>query len=266
MPILEKTLQELGLSYKEAKVYLACLELGSSPVQKIAQYANINRVTTYVILENLVKKGLASNIEKGKKTLFTAEEPVHLKSLLDKEVEEIEEKKKSLNQIMPELKELLQLSGKKPVVRVYEGRDGLVSLRKDYIKNSKTGSNWTSFIPIDYLYEVFPPPKEKLPSQRVKKRISSRVIYNTQKENVLPSDPKILRKTRCVPYKEFPFKSGIDIYGEDKTAIINYKDKLMGVMIESKELHDTFGIIFELAWEAAQKYQKDSCEIKSKKK
>jgi len=256
MPILHKTLEELGLSDKEAKVYLACLELGPSSVQKIAQYADINRVTTYVILESLIKKGLASTIEKGKKTFFIPEDPEQLSILLNKKQEEIEDKKRSLKKIMPELKDLLKLAGKKPVVRVYEGKEGLIALRQDYIKSSKTGSEWTTFVPIDYLYEVFPPPKETLPSQRAKKKISVRVIYNTPKGNILESNPKILRKTRCVPADKFPFKSGVDIYGENKIAIINYKDKLMGVMIESKELHDTFKIIFELAWEAAGNYQK----------
>jgi len=53
-------LKHIGLSNNEAKVYLAMLELGPSPVLDIAAKAAINRPTTYVQIELLKKKGLVS--------------------------------------------------------------------------------------------------------------------------------------------------------------------------------------------------------------
>ena len=41
--MLERELQEIGLNEKEAKVYLATLELGQSVVQDIAKKAGVNR-------------------------------------------------------------------------------------------------------------------------------------------------------------------------------------------------------------------------------
>ena len=68
---LEFKLKELGLAEKEAKVFLASLELGSSAVQEIAKKAEINRATTYVIIEKLMKKGLMSSVGgKRQKDLF----------------------------------------------------------------------------------------------------------------------------------------------------------------------------------------------------
>ena len=254
MPFLNKTLEALGLSDKETKVYLACLELGASPVQKISSISGINRVTTYVILECLAKKGLVSQTQRDRKTLFAAEEPENLSILLEKMKEEIEEKNKLLEKVMPELKELVQLAGKKPIVKVYEGKSGLIALQQDYMRVIKKDEAMCSFVPIDYLYEIFPP-KEGLKPKRLKKRVSIRIIYNSKKGDIDKSDPAALKETRRVPIEKFPFKSGIDIYGKNRVAIINFKDKPMGVAIESKELHDTFKIIFELAWEAAEQYQ-----------
>ena len=68
--MLKNNLIELGLSEKEASVYLASLELGASSVQKISQQAKINRATTYVIIESLSKKGLMSTMEKAGKIFF----------------------------------------------------------------------------------------------------------------------------------------------------------------------------------------------------
>ena len=57
-------LQQIGLTEKEAKVYLAALELGEKAVQVIAQKAGVNRATTYFILESLIEKGLQRAINK----------------------------------------------------------------------------------------------------------------------------------------------------------------------------------------------------------
>jgi len=55
--MLIQELQKLGLSDKESKVYLASLELGPAPIAAIAKQASVNRPTTYVIIESLIKKG-----------------------------------------------------------------------------------------------------------------------------------------------------------------------------------------------------------------
>ncbi|MBI3251348.1 MAG: TrmB family transcriptional regulator, partial [Candidatus Andersenbacteria bacterium] len=61
-----QALKHLGLKDKEAAVYLAALQLGPSPVQNIARRANVVRATTYVILEDLQKKGLVTHYKEGK--------------------------------------------------------------------------------------------------------------------------------------------------------------------------------------------------------
>ena len=49
----EKQLKSLGFSEKEARVYLALLELGPSTTTEIARKSKINRTTGYDILESL---------------------------------------------------------------------------------------------------------------------------------------------------------------------------------------------------------------------
>ena len=75
---LIKILKELNLSEKESSVYLSLLELGQSNVTRLANKANINRVTTYHILRSLISKGLVSSIEKDNIQNFMAIEPKRL--------------------------------------------------------------------------------------------------------------------------------------------------------------------------------------------
>lgn len=50
---IENTLNSLGLSPNEAKVYLAALEMGTASAQDIAHKAGVIRTTGYSVLERL---------------------------------------------------------------------------------------------------------------------------------------------------------------------------------------------------------------------
>jgi sugar-specific transcriptional regulator TrmB len=66
------TLQKLGLTEKQATVYMAMLELGEAGMTKIAKKANLKRPTVYLIIDELNLLGLAGEILKGKKKFYSA--------------------------------------------------------------------------------------------------------------------------------------------------------------------------------------------------
>ena len=68
-------LEKIGLNKKQAEVYLACLEIGFSTAQNIAQKTTIKRTTVYDILEHLIKQNLVTQTIKGKKRFYVAEDP-----------------------------------------------------------------------------------------------------------------------------------------------------------------------------------------------
>ena len=72
MESIQKHLEEVGLSAKAARVYLALLQLGSGTVQDVASRAGIVRTTCYPLLEELQKRGLVSTTRSGKKAVFVA--------------------------------------------------------------------------------------------------------------------------------------------------------------------------------------------------
>jgi len=252
--MFEKELQKLGLSDKEAKVYLSSLELGPSPVQVIARKAGVNRATTYVMIESLIDRGLMSSFEKGKKRFFTAESPEQLMVLLRKEEAEIREKEKSFGEILPELKAIFASAEEKPRVKFYEGIEGLKAIQNDILK-SKYGS-LEEIVSLDDCYRVFPPhPKDhrQMIAQKTKD-ISVKVLYTSEKGKILAAKEG-KRERRYIPPDQFSFSTEINIYG-NKIAIATCKGKIMGVIIESREISEALRAIFNLAWEAAEKYQK----------
>ena len=116
--MLHKQLQNAGLSENEAKIYLATLELGQTSVSRIARQAGIKRTTVYLSLESLMAKGLISAIKKDNKTHYYAEDPRDLERIM-------EERKKEISNLIPQLLAFTNLIDNKPEIRYFEGEEGI---------------------------------------------------------------------------------------------------------------------------------------------
>ncbi|MDP3794816.1 MAG: helix-turn-helix domain-containing protein [bacterium] len=123
---LGAVLEQLGLTKKEAAVYLAALELGQSSVLRIAQKAAVKRPTAYVILETLQERGFVVSIPKGTTTLYQALDPDDL-------LRRFEEKVGTLKTALPEFKSLFNVAPGKPKVRFYEGKKNIMALYEEEI-------------------------------------------------------------------------------------------------------------------------------------
>src|SRR3989338_4885553 len=250
--MLKEQLEKIGLAEKEAKVFLAALELGSSAVQEIAKKADINRATTYVIIEKLMKKGLMSSVEKGKKTYFQTEDPKRLLKLLEEQEEGLKRKEEEFKKYLPELETLYNIAEEKPKVRFFEGKEGLETIKDEILKT--TDKKLELFFSVDDLESVFSQEERKEYLQkRLAKKIKVEGIYtrtNGQFENVITGD-----EIRIVPKDKFPISVDLTIFN-NKVAISSLKGKLIGVIIDNKEITNTLRSVFHLAWEAAEKYQK----------
>jgi HTH-type transcriptional regulator, sugar sensing transcriptional regulator len=248
--MLEQELQKIGLSDKEARVYLSSLQLGKSPVQEIAQQSGVNRGTAYNIIESLMKKGLMSSFEQGKKTFFTAESPERLSSLIKIQEEELKLKEKEFSKYLPELRSMYGSADNKPKVKYYEGTEGLKALQDEYLKvKSKRIDNIVYF---DSVFSVLPGLLQDYTPRRIQRKISSRFMYISKKgpdERFLPVDKDKLRESKFIPYEKFPFHADITIF-DNKVSLESYSDKskILGVLIEDKEIADSMRTMFKYIW------------------
>lgn len=245
-------LKNIGLSDNEAKVYLAMLELGPSPVLEISAKSGVNRPTTYVQIESLKKMGLVSTQTKGKKQLFVAESPEQLESVLEQTCRVAEQKKSELEKIMPELKTIFNLTGERPQVRFFEGKEGLIKMGREFLKaKEKKIIGLTS---IDDVLKVFPEiTRESYSSDRVKRNIESRSLYTSSKGPIWKRhDKELLREAKFIPPEKMPFSADITVF-DDKVAIAALKGRVSGAIIEHREIADSFRGLFELVWNLVDK-------------
>lgn len=124
MEDLVAKLERLGLSEKEAEVYLSSLSLGFASMQDIAEKSGVNRATTYTAVEALERRGLMkSKVEEGKR-LYVSESPERFRTLLCLQKKELEEKEREFLRLLPHVLMHAHPCGAKPGVKLFEGEDG----------------------------------------------------------------------------------------------------------------------------------------------
>lgn len=250
-------LEKLGFSEKEAKVYLAALEMGEDSVQNIAKKAGVNRATTYVILEKLMGLGLISTYEKDKKTYFVAENPKELENILNEEKIELEERQKDLKENLNQMFAIYNRQKGKPIVRFFEGADGLIALDRYGRNLLKKGSEFLTISPFDLIEKLFPERRKRSLSERVKLGVKARTIYTRESPFTPVENKKELREAIFIPRDKFPLNATITIFPDWGIKLYYYDEvRPYGVAIESKELAKNFQLFFNLAWQGARNLKK----------
>lgn len=249
-----ETLLRLGLSEKEAKVYLACLELAEDTVQNIAEKAQVNRATTYVILEKLMQLGLVSSIERGKKTVFIAENPAELVNIIERRQQELEAHKKGLEEAMSRLQAIYNGAKDKPIVRYFEGPEGLEALDRYGIETLYAGKEMIGIMPFDVIEEHFPARRKKSLNERVSKGLKSHIIY-THKGGEIPEEVNKaqLRDALYLSREDFPIDATITVYPDWGVKFYNFEEgNYFGVLFQSASMARNMELLMKLAWKGAQ--------------
>ncbi len=229
-------LTHLGLTPKQADVYLALLQAGSASVAQLSKRADTKRPTTYLILEELRSKGLAT-ITPGKRIIYTAESPERL-------AEEERRRSDLLKAKIPELAALYNSKKEKPKIRYYEGTDAIITLYRE-IFNSLEIDMFGSIITIDpTIFKAIWPWLEKF--VKSKKRIRDLVPHDTnslefaKKRNSEFHQIKIVSRETILPTD--------NIIYQNKLAIFSYKDTPLAVVIENGDVATTYKSLFNLVW------------------
>lgn len=251
--MLEQDLQDVGLNEKEAKVYLASLEIGQSVVQDIAKKAGVNRATTYFVIEALMRMGLMSSFHKDRKQYFVAADPDRLADILEQEKASVEKKENDFKKLLPQLKSVGARKVGGPVVKYYEGKEGIKAMVEEIMQSTK-GATVNMAYSVDEVNKIFgDEEKAKWVQKRKERKIKTKVIY-TFRQGIKKSDAHSDR--RKVPHDKFPISCDIAVF-ENKVRIASLKGRLVGIIIEDREIAKSLKAILDLAWEGAEKYQKE---------
>jgi len=232
-----KQLQELGLTESEAEVYLALLQEGPVSAGIISKRTNLNRTSTYQILDRLATKGLLGYVYKGKRRIFQATAP-------EKFLAVQEEKVRLAKAILPELQTLAKHMEEEAAL--YRGRQGIRTIMNE-ILNFK---EYVSFGSGGQFYDVMVHDFLLFQKEKRKRRIKSRVIIG-KSQKVRPIVTEAHAVFRFVDDK-FMTPTTTWVYG-DNVAIIIWSATPVATHIRSKDVANAYRAYFELLWQNAEK-------------
>ena len=248
MHALVNQLVQIGLSEKEARVYLASLAQGPSTVQDLSLSAQVNRATAYLVVESLKERGLLSTFEQDKKTMFVAESPRTVLTVAEEEVRRADDRRARVTDLLPQLEALLHAHPDRPTVRMYEGEEGLRSCR-EYL-SSVVSERYDTFARLDDSMQrtANVDVEKRWDAARYKKKF--RFLYLADPSVILPDlrVPRYAEKeVRFVNHLPFDFGGEIGIL-DHLTYFASVAPQPVGCVVESEPLSCLFRAQFELAW------------------
>lgn len=250
--MLHEKLISFGLSEKEAKIYIAALQIGYASVQKISIAAQVNRATTYAVIDRLLNEGIMSSFKEGKKFYFYAEHPEKaLRILLNKQKTELVIKANNLSRVLPELKARSIRQGEAPFLCFYNGVEGIKEITKTIFRGRDT--HYRILYNHELFYESF---KQKdlqnLAYERLRKNIPAKVIRITKDKN---QEAKNADQININP-SLFNMNIDISLY-DTMTRIISLKKPLSAISINNKNITKSLKNIFDILWEIMEKRAMD---------
>ncbi len=247
---IKTSLTELGLSGKEIDVYMAMLELGPTSIQEIGKKSGVNRTTCYVMIEALSRHGLVTTFEKGKKTLFAAETPQRLLSIITRELSKVDAKKARLELALPRLLAIYNNASDKPKVRFFEGEAAIGEIRREIA--GTPGELWEFFAVDEPMLELAAVREDE--RIQLTSRMRGRALMAI-KPGLQPRyfDTSVV-DVRVVPYQSFPFSGNLAIT-DKRVYAMSLKSIGIGLVIESVEIAELMKALFQLAWTGARPWE-----------
>jgi sugar-specific transcriptional regulator TrmB len=238
-------LQQLGLSKNEAEIYQALLEDGGSSVTIISKATGINRRNIYDVLNRLMEKGLVFEILKKGETIYNAVSPKKLTEFIDEE-------KRALASIMPNLQKLYTSKPTKEEIMIYQGIEGVKRYMRDILR---VGENVHSIgITGAWRDERLKPSLEYFKKEGNKKGINQFLIFDPKAaqyiQEIIGDIP--LTHYRILPM-EFAAQATVEVFGDHCVFLSGNSFKEAGksftiTVIINQQIADSFRAWFKLIW------------------
>lgn len=239
---IDRVLADIGLHETEARFYLAALELGQAPMREVASKAGISRTNAYDVFARLLDRRLVSQTpgSSSRSMMIVAEPPERILDI-------VEEHRRKLDFVLPELRSLHNRSASKPKVRFYQGPEGIKTVLNETL--TCRSKQLLGILSMRDLYEV---PGRAWMDDLVRRRIDAGVFLRVVRSpagdlhKLWPESAADLRTLRYAP-PDFVFTMTMYVFDE-KVAVISSRRENFAMTIESEEFAKTQTHLFEILW------------------
>lgn len=244
---LYTSLDELGLSDVEKRVYVASLSLGPSPISALAEHVGIARPNVYKIIDSLKELGLAAQEGREKYTrTFMVEPPTVVLELLRKKKEALSETDIGLSGSMPDLLALYHQGEGGTKIKVLKGKEQYVKVFQQSVEEEKheiqfcgSAGDFINFISWDV--------ENAWIRERLKRNVHIKVLIlpGETARALKERDKEELRETRILKSGE-QFKSSFMLYGNK--LVFWQPEAPLAVLVEDQYIVQMMREMFRLLW------------------
>jgi len=232
----------LGLSAGEKKVYSALVKLRSATTGPLYKHSGVSQSKVYEILERLKRKGLAASIVKNKITYWQPASPAIYLERVNRELEELNERKAVLDRELPSLMKQTYAPDEAHVLVGYNGfRSALFSLLDTF----KSGDEFVVFGSPVEIPEPFYSFLKAYNLERIKKNIYARFLYGE-------SLTGFAKKLYTLSKTKLRFMKGLTpstiAIGKDRIIIMTWENQGKFIVIMGREVAESYRAFFESLW------------------
>ena len=255
--MLESTLQSLGFTADEVRLYLHLWQNGASIAGRMAQRCGVTRSSLYGMLDRLIAKGVVRCEETGRVRRFHAVSPHVFQDMFAVRQHELTEAQAHFHQMLPQVLQTAKTKGTEPRLTLYRGKNELQNVISDMLldKNIETYSFWPIQLMVEALGDDY---FRQHNIARIKRGISVKAIWpqkyaiDPAKHPWLGAGQSFLREIRLAPPDINP-TMGYWIYGS-QVAVLSSPQECFGFVLESNEFARLMQMQHNVLWEQSQRF------------
>lgn len=238
----------LGLTDGEKRVYESLVKLKSSTTGPLYKKSMVSQSKVYEILNRLKQKGLASSIVKKNKTYWHPANPSLYFEKIKSDLENLKERKQVLEEKLPLI--LKEESYTSDEARVLIGYNGFRACLYSFLDSFESGEGFVVFgSPIE-IPEPFYSFLKSYNIERVKRNIYAKFLYGEELKS-------FAKGMYSLPKTELKFIKGLTpstiAIGKDRVIIMVWREGGKFVVINGREIAESYRIFFNSLWKMAAK-------------
>lgn len=245
MDAYETLFAALGISPKEAKVYLSLMKEGPSSVRQLAVATGMNRGTVYDVLKELQAISLVRFYNAETRQYFTAESPSRLQEIAQEKESALHRAATELENVVSQLEVIYDGGERQPIARMYEGQEGVASILEDVLQTvgrSQEKKYWiysSGAVRSAGFYSAFP----DFTKMRLEKGIHVKNIsFGTPGKTAGLDERKHISGAAGAPTYTVIYN------GKVANIFLDARGEFVGIIIENRAMFEMQRVLFEELW------------------
>jgi len=229
--------QCLDLEEKEAKLYLALLELGEATATVLSKKTGVYRTLIYQLTDKMIDRGIVAFVIKNNVRWFRAADPESL-------LKTLQEKAEQFHAILPNLKARQKVARLETKVDVYRGKEGISTILRMILRNGKP---YYLIGGADEACTIFELQNKAFVRQAERLKLNGYILGRKKDRFFVGKNEEY----RFVP--DYMISSTTMVTWGDKTAVFVWSEPYYAIVIESEEVAKSNLATFGWFWSHARK-------------